>query len=134
MEGGLGQHPADGLECGRRRPGREKILATCDDPLGDRGDLVRSLALTEDDFGEALAYAPMVIDACESKVLVGAVAQKLKKLGVRSLRCKRARMDLVEEASELRPVHVCKSLTRLDFRLNWPVISSIGPCDGFILL
>jgi hypothetical protein len=58
----------------------------------------------------------------------------LKKAGVRSLRCKRARLDLVEKAPELQPVHVCKSLTRLDFRLSWPVISSIVPCDGFIFL
>jgi hypothetical protein len=134
VERRLGQDPADGLECGRRRAGYEEILAGRHDSLGDRGDLVRGLALPENDFGEALTYAPVVVDAGKSEVLVGPVAQKLKEAGVRRLRSEHARVDLVEEVPELEPVHVRKSLTRVDFRLSRPVISPIVPCDGFIFL
>jgi hypothetical protein len=39
------------------------------DPFRDGGDLGRSFAYAEDDFGEPLSQGAMVIDACEPEVL-----------------------------------------------------------------
>ena len=44
-------------------------MASRDDGLGDAGDLVWRLALTEDDFGKPLTLVPIVIDPCEAEVL-----------------------------------------------------------------
>ena len=49
--------------------GDEQRVATGDDAIGDGGDLIGRLAQAEDDFGEALALGPLVVDAGEPDVL-----------------------------------------------------------------
>ena len=97
--------------------------------VGDRGNLGGGLALAEDDFREALAGVPLVIDPGEAEVFVGFLAQNLKEPLLRRLRSERARADLVEEGAKLLPVH---RAWQVDFGPTWTIRSSIGPRDRFI--
>ena len=74
----------------------------------------------------------MVIDPRKPKILVRSLAQKLKKSLERRLRRCRSRLDLVQEGSELQPVHRPKSLPFVDFAFSRAVKSPIGLTDGFI--
>ena len=74
-----------------------------------------------------------MVDARESQILEGALAQELKERLECSLRRASAGADLVEQGAELLPVHCAKRLV-VDLRPNWTVICSIGPRDGFISL
>ena len=105
-----------------------------DDSLGNGRNLSRSLPLSEDDFGESLPDAPVVVDARESEVFECAVAQKLKEARLGRLRRYRASVHCLEKGQEFRPVHRDKSLTRVDFRPSWAIKYPIVPCDEFIFL
>ena len=67
-------------------------MAGGDDSLGNRGDLLGSFALAEDDFWEALPDAAMVVDPRKPEILERRLAQILKELVVRGLRRKRSRL------------------------------------------
>ena len=83
---------------------------------------VGRLALAEDHFREALARRPVVIDAGEAEVFERRLAQKLKELLVRSLRCQAAAADVVEEGAQLLSVHPANALDNVDFGPSWTVI------------
>jgi hypothetical protein len=76
----------------------------------------------------------VVVDPGEAEVLERAVAQKLKEPDLRSLRCKRTGLHLLEDGPELRPRHCGKFLRRVDFQLGWSIECSIGSSDSFIFL
>jgi hypothetical protein len=75
----------------------QQAVAGTDEAVGDGGDLSGSLALTENDFREALAGLAMLVDPGEPEILERLLAQDLKELRVRSLRRKISCTDVVEE-------------------------------------
>lgn len=52
-------------------PRDEQAVTAINNGPGDAGDLIGSLALAEDDLGEALANGAVVVDACEPQVFEG---------------------------------------------------------------
>ena len=90
MPGNLTENCLEGL---RGRAGDQQVVPGGNHAPGDRGDLGRSLALAEDDFGKALSCFSVVIDAGEPQVFVGLLAQNLKELFLGRLRCHRAGLD-----------------------------------------
>jgi hypothetical protein len=85
--------------------GDEEALPRRDEARGDRGNLCGRFSLAEDDFGEALSHVAVMIDARESEIFVGLLAQKLKEPLVRRLRSNGSGVNLVEQGAELLTVH-----------------------------
>jgi hypothetical protein len=78
--------------------------------------------LAEDNFRKTLARRPVLIDPREAQIFVGCLAQILKELLVRSLRCQAAPTDVVEEGPQLLSVHSTNALDNVDFGPSWTVI------------
>ncbi len=103
--GGAGRLVVDGVRYGRaqgseRFPGQacnEETARTLNETRADRGDLLRRLAVAEDDFGQGVAQAAVVVDLGEAQVLVGQVAQRLD----RGVDAETAGGDALEERSQL---------------------------------
>jgi hypothetical protein len=90
------------------RPGLQQRFAGGDDAFGDGRNLAGCLPLAEDDFRETLARGAVKVDSCEPDVLVRLLAQILKKPVLRSLRCKGAGPDVIEQDAQLLAVHRAK--------------------------
>jgi hypothetical protein len=82
-----------------RGAGDEEVLPRADKRTRDGSDLVRRLALTEDDLGKTLPDVAVMVDPGEAQILVRALAQELKELFVRRLRRSGPGADLVEQAA-----------------------------------
>ena len=108
------------------RAGDEQGVAGRGDPPGDGGDLGRGLALAEDDFREALAGIPLMVDPGEAQILVRFLAQNLKEPLLRRLRSKGSGAHVVEQGANLQPVH---RAWKVDFSPTWTIRSLIGPRD-----
>ena len=90
--------------------------------------------MTKDDFGKPLPGRTVEVDPREPDVFVRFLAQILKKPGLRCLRCKGPRPDVVEQRAQLLAVHRAKWLEQVDFGPSWTVIWVIGPFSAFISL
>ena len=117
-----------------RRSGDQQAVVGGDDPLGDRGNLLRRLARPENDFRKALAKCAMMIDAGEAQIFEGRLAQNLKDPVLRRLRCNVSGGHLLEEDGKLLSVHRAKWLGYVDFRASRTVISRIVLRNGFMSL
>jgi len=62
------------------------------------------------------------------------LAQKLKKLAVRLLRCKALSLNVFEEGTQLGAGHALKDLPLVDLGSSRTVIWPFMPRDGFIPL
>jgi hypothetical protein len=90
---------------------------------GDRRDLGRCLAYTEDDFGETLSNAPMVVDAREAEIFERPCPQRLEQLQVCRARVDVAARQPMDEGLQFRRGHhgrVC--------RLG--LLTSLGPISN----
>jgi hypothetical protein len=93
-----------------------------DDAVGDGRNLDGRLAGAIDNFRKSLAQMAVMIDAREAQILERRLAQKLKKSFLSRLRRCRSCLNLVEQGSELQPVHRPKSLHCVDFAHSRAVI------------
>ena len=91
------------------------------DPVHDASTLFGRLTLTKDDFRDTTPQMPVLIDAREAQVLVRTLAQELKELLVRCLRCSVTRPHGVEEGTQLLTVHHAKWLKCIDFGPSWTI-------------
>ena len=91
----------------------KQVVAGRHNTLGNSGNLRRVLPGPENDFGEPLTDAAMVIDPGESQIFEGGLAQNLKDAGLRGLRRSGARADLVEERAQLVTVHRVRTDSKL---------------------
>ena len=76
VEDDMRDHRANRFEGAGLSSCDEQRLPSCDDALGDGGDLFGSLARTENDFGKALPPFPVGVDTREAEVFEGGSAQR----------------------------------------------------------
>jgi hypothetical protein len=110
----VGYFLPDGVERTRVCPSDQKAVTGRNDALCDGGDLVRTLAWTEDYFWKSLPERSMVVDSREADVLEWRLAQKLKKPSMRLLRCQTLSLDVFEERADVAPVHRCTTPPPID--------------------
>jgi hypothetical protein len=70
------------FERGSVRPRDEQTMAPVDDRLGDSGDPRGGFALAVDDFGEALAGRPVMIDEGETKVFERILLEPIERVAL----------------------------------------------------
>jgi len=101
----VGESGSNRRECLGSRTGDEQTFACRHDARGNGGNLIRALSRPENHFGEPLADPPVMIDASETEVFEGGLAQNLKDALVRRLRRKAARLDVLKEVTKFQPRH-----------------------------
>jgi hypothetical protein len=94
---GVGDRPLQGGEAVAAEAGYQEAVCLPKDAFADRGDLVGSLALTEDYFRKGVAQAAVMVDLGEAEVLVRQVTELVKG----SVDAERTRSDGIEEGPEL---------------------------------
>jgi hypothetical protein len=134
MEMRVGQHGGHGAVSVCGGPRYQQVLAGVGQRTRNDGDLVGRLALSEHDFGKSLADVAVMIDAGESQILKGFLAQELKELLVGCLRRGSAGLHRVKQGAQLLAIHRAKWLKGFDFALSWTITSSIGFFERFICL
>jgi hypothetical protein len=117
-----GYYRQDGVVCVPIGAGDEEAMPRAHEARGNTCNLFWTLALSEDDLGETLPCGAMLIDASKAQILVRSLAQNLKELLMRSLRCQAAPADIVEEGPQLLAIHPTNALDNVDFGPSWTVI------------
>ena len=98
---GGGMFVLNAVGCFGTGPGDQKIGRFGQQAMGDRGDLVRRLAESEDHFRHAVAQAAVVIDFGEAEVFKRQVTHALH----RGVDFERAVADLIEQRAQVILIH-----------------------------
>ena len=105
LEDGTWHDRADGRIRGRVGSCHQQRVARRDNSRSDARDLLRRLAGAKDDFGKALTYRSVVVDAREAQVLERTLTQILKQALVRHISLQRTTLHGFEQSSELCRIH-----------------------------
>jgi hypothetical protein len=134
VKGGVGYFLPDTVERPRVSPRDQQAVTRRDDAFGDRRNLFRSLAGTEDYLRKSLPECAMVVDSREADVFKWRLAQKLKKPTVGLLRCQALCLDILQEGAEVLAVHRPEAPPLFDGNSSRTVKSAFMLSLGFILL